>query len=136
MSFTRFKSVMTAPTVGPACVIMGVAMLAFGLPFLSPWYPDFFQTQPYRNMNTIGRPFFWGVLLTTGGAWRLCSACAFSYSHRKVSSVAAIFLWSLLFFLRLLADPANPGVTVFGAFTLIDLWTFFRLNRMVDGAVQ
>lgn len=130
---SRFNIMMRAPANGPVCVIMGLTSLGFGLPFLFPSAGQFFHSHAYQNMGQLGGPLLWGALFTVAGVWRICAAGWLSYRQRKISTGFAVFLWSLLFLLRVLAEPTNPGVGVFAVWTITESWTLFRLRRTEVG---
>lgn len=122
--------VLTAPAIGPACVLMGMTMCAFGLPFLYP-HPEAFRhvDSPYIQMKRIAPHFAWGLLFVSAGGWRVVAAIYGTYRQRTYSTTLAIALWCFLFLNFFLAEPSSPGVTVFAAWTALESWTLFRIRR-------
>lgn len=108
-------------------------MLAFGLPFLNPLPHEFFQYPSFRAMAAFSPEGGWGLGLLTLGSWRVWAAIWGSFRSRKYSTVAAIFAWSLLFYLFLTSEPSNPGVAIFGVWSLLEVWTLLRI-RHTDAA--
>lgn len=121
--------VLTAPAVGPACVLMGVTMVAFGIPFLYPHPEAFRNALPFQQMQQMAPNFVWGLVFLAAGSWRILAAIYGTYRQRTFSTTAAIMLWCFLFLNFFLAIPSSPGVTVFGAWTLLESWTLFRIHR-------
>jgi hypothetical protein len=80
-------------------------------------------------MANLGGSRAWGTLFLLAGGWRVCAACFWSYGHRKLSTSFAIFLWCMLLFLRIQAEPWNPGVPVLAVWSMTETWTLFRLKR-------
>lgn len=123
------NQVWKAPAVGPVCVVMGLTMIAFGIPFVYPNPRALQSTPPYHQMGQLAHYSVYGGLFIVGGSWRVLAALVGSYRQREFSTATAIAVWCFLFLNFLIAAPTSTGVTVFGVWTILETWTLFRIRR-------
>src|ERR1043165_9538970 len=113
--------------MGPAEISAAMYMLAFSLPLFI--IQNLSEYRTYGQMAKMAPGWVWGLVLGCVGLCRIGTVIHGSFNLRVVTTAAAISSWCLLFLSYLLARQWHPGATVFATWTVLEMWTLYRIKR-------
>jgi hypothetical protein len=113
-------------------LVCSLAMAAWGLWLLIPWWDTFGSSKVFDAMETIAPEWAWGAAMTLLGLARLTMWIKDGHliKFRRAFAVASMFVWVLITVVYALGNPLTTGVPIYATLIIAESIIIIDLGRL------